>query len=285
MSKILERVRTVRLSSITHSRNILHPNQCGSLTDLSASDACLSLAHEVRTLERPRLKVSTLFLNIKAGFNNVNASTLRAALLAKHTPSYMVDRVSSFLSERTCTLVFLGSPNLPAPVSVGSPQRALIAPLLFLRYITLLHSAIPKGIMLSYVDDFSITVASESHRDNIRCLQRTYSEIADRGRRLGVSFSVPKTELIHWRTPSLRTPHATNPIEMDGQLFHPQQVIRWLGSWLTPAQAASHHYRHRLSLAQAAFSFVKRLSSPGASVRPFLCQRVTQGLLLPILTY
>ena len=39
-----------------------------------------------------------------------------------------------------------------------------------------------------------------------------------------------------------------------------------------------------VSLVQAVFSFVKRLSSPGAGVRPFLCPRVAGGLLLPILT-
>jgi len=62
--------------------------------------------HEVKTLKGPRLDVSTLFLDIKAGFDNVNASTFRARLLASHVPSYIVDWVSSFLSEETCTLVF-----------------------------------------------------------------------------------------------------------------------------------------------------------------------------------
>jgi len=55
--------------------------------------------HEVKTLQRPRLEVSTLFLDIKAGFDNVNAATLRARLLASPVPPYMVDWVSSFLSE------------------------------------------------------------------------------------------------------------------------------------------------------------------------------------------
>jgi len=213
--------------------------------------------------------------------DNVNASTLRAALLAKHTTSYLVDWVSSFLSERSCTLVFQGSSNLPPPVSVGTPHGSPISPLLFLLYVAPFHLAIPKGIMLSYVDDFSITVASMSYWDNLHRLQRTYTEISDRGRSRGVSFSVPITELIHWRTPSQGTPHATNPIQLDGQLFHPKQVIRWLSYWLAPALTATHHYRDRLSLAQAAFSFVKRLSFPGAGVRPFVCHRVTQGLLLP----
>jgi len=97
ISKILELIMTLRLSAIARSKGLIHQNQCGSLPGLSSSDACLTLTYEIRTLHRPRLKVSTLFLDIKAGFDNVNATTLRARLLASHVPSYMVDWVSSFL--------------------------------------------------------------------------------------------------------------------------------------------------------------------------------------------
>jgi len=197
ISKILERVMTVRLSAIAKSKGLLHPNQYGSLPGLSSTDACLALIHEIKTLQRPRLEVSTLFLDIKAGFDNVNAYTLRARLLAAHAPSYMVDWVSSFLSATTGTLVFQGSPNLSAPVSVGTPQGAPISPLPFLLYVDPLHMLIPRGLMVSYVDDFSITVASPSYRGNIRRLQGLFNTISTRGRDIGVSFSVPKTELIH----------------------------------------------------------------------------------------
>ena len=168
--KILERIITVRLSAIARSKGLLHHNKCGSLPGLSSSDACLTLTHEVRTLQRPRLKVSTLFLDIKAGFDNGHASTPRARLLTSHVPYYIVDSVSSFLSERTCTLVFQGSPCLSSPVSVGTPQGSPISPLLFLLYVSPLHTSIPRGLMVSYVDDFSITVASPSHGGNIRKL-------------------------------------------------------------------------------------------------------------------
>jgi len=241
-------------------------------------------SHEIKTLQRPRLEVTTLFLDIKAGFDNLNPSTLRARLLAAHVPSYMVDWVSSFLSERTCTLVFQGSPNLSAPVSVVTPQGSPISPLHFLLYVAPLHMWVPKGLMVSYVDDFSITVASSSYRSNIRRLQELFSSISARGRDIGVSFSVPKTELIHWRTLSQKTPHSTAPIELEGHLFHPAGVVRWLGYWFTPALSPTHHFRHRLSLAKAIFSFVKRLSTPGAGVRPFLCHRIATALLYPILT-
>jgi len=131
ISKILEPIMTVRLSAIARAKGLLQQNQCGSLPGISSSDASLTLTHEARTLQRPRLKVPTLFRDIKAGFDNVNASTLRAGLLAFHVPFYMVDWVSSFLSERTCTLLFQGSPNLSSPVSVGTPPGVPNLPFAF----------------------------------------------------------------------------------------------------------------------------------------------------------
>ena len=226
VSKILERVMTVRLAALARKANLLYPNQCGSLPGLSLSDACAILIHKVRTLQGPRWAMSTLFLDIKAGFDNVNASKLRALLLAKNIPAYMVDWVISFLSEGDCILVFMGAPGTKAPVEVGPPQGSPISPLLFLIYVAPLHSAIPKGIMISYVDDFSLKVASDSPRTNIRRLQGLFRTLTRRGHQLEVKFSTPKTELIPWRTPSQRSPRSQAPIALDGLIFRPAGVVR-----------------------------------------------------------
>ena len=285
VSKILERILTVRLTSLARKAGLLHPNQCGSLPGLSTSDAVATLTHAVNTLQRPLLKVSTLFLDIKAGFNNLNASKLRSLLLSKGIPSYIGDWVSSFLTGRECTLVFQGAPGVSAQFWVGTPQGSPISPLRFLTYVAPLHFHILTGVIVSYVDDFALIVASPSHRSNIRRLQGLFLIISRKAAELHVSFSVPKTELIHWRTHSERSPPSLSPITLDNQVFHPAGVVRWRGYCLSPAINTSHHFNHRLTLANASFSFVKRLSSPGGGTRPFLTHRVAMGLFLPILTY
>jgi len=120
-SKILERIIAARLLTAARLKGLLHDNQCGSLPGLSTYNACLTLTNDVKPLQRPCLKVSSLFLDIKAGFDNVDNNSLARIQREGGIPPYLVSWVSSFLGERSCTLVFQGAPGTPAPVNVGAP--------------------------------------------------------------------------------------------------------------------------------------------------------------------
>jgi len=284
-SKILERIMNSRLSCVARVSGLLNPHQCGSLAGLSASDAITTLTHEVRTLQMAQRKVSTLFLDIKGGFDNVNPSTLCGMLKAKGVNPYLVSWTRSFLSGRKCRLRYQGSPMVFAPVSVGTPQGSPISPLLFVIYVSCLHSEIPEGLTLSYVDDFGLTASSASYRRNIQIRQRHYARLKAKGARLGVSFSIPKTELIHWRTNRDRAPVSNARVHLDGSVFKPKDEVGWLGYWFTPSMSTSTHFTKRLAKAQAAFVAIKRLSPPGMGLPPFLCHRLASSLLFPILSY
>jgi len=284
-SKILERIMNSRLSCVARATGLLNLHQCGSLAGLSASNAVTTLTHEVKTLQMAGKKVSTLFLDIKGGFDNVNPATLCGMLRAKVVNPYLMSWTKSFLSGRSCRLLYQGSPKVFAPVAVGTPQGSPVSPLLFVIYVSRLHSEIPQGLSLSYVDDFGLTVSSASYRRNIQILQGQYARLKARGARLGVGFSVPKTELIHWRTNRDRSPISRATIHLDGSVFKPKSEVRWLGYWFTPSISTSPHFVKRLAKAQAAFVAVKRLSPPGIGLPPFLCHRLASSLLFPILSY
>jgi len=135
------------------------------------------------------------------------------------------------------------------------------------------------------VDDFGLTASSASNRRNIQILQKQYAKLKSEGARLGVGFSIPKTELIHWRTNRDRGPISNAPIHLDGSVFTPKDEVRWLGYWFTPSISTTPHFVQRLAKAQAAFVAVKRLSPPGIGLPPFLCHRLASSLLFPILSY
>jgi len=274
-----------RLSCVARSTGLLDPHHCGSLAGLSASDAVTTLTHEVKTLQMAGRNVSTPFLDIKGGFDNVNPATLCRMLRARGVNRYLVSWTKSFLSGRTCRLLYQGSPKVFAPVSVGTPQGSLVSPLLFVIYVSRLHCEIPCGLPLSYVDDFGLTVSSASYRRNIQVLQKQYARLKARGSRLGVGFSVPKMELLHWRTNRNRGLISNAPIHLDGSVFAPKAEVRWLGYWFTPSSSTTPHVVKRQVKAQAAFLAVKRLSPPRIGHPPFLCHRLASSLLFPIISY
>ena len=197
LSKILERVVASRLSAQATICSLIHPLQCGSLPGGSTADAALVLQHNIESFHRLRYKVSTLFLDVKAGFDNVESPSLLSLLSRKGVSPYLVRCVGSFLRDCTCHLTFQGSPRLFAPVSVWVPQGSPISPLLFVIYVSSLHLEIPRSLIISYVDDFAVTVASPSYRTNVRLLQKSFSALKRKASPINISFSVPKTELIH----------------------------------------------------------------------------------------
>jgi len=143
VSKILERIIASGLSLAASSLKLLHQNQCDFLPALCSFDAVLYLVYTVRKLHRPGLKVTTLFLDIKEGFDNVNASILCSFLKGAGVAHYMVSWIRSFLFQITCRLLFQGAPKSFSPVQVGIPQGSPISSLLFVIYVISLHIDLP----------------------------------------------------------------------------------------------------------------------------------------------
>jgi len=123
VSKILERVVASRLSLTARTLKLVHSNQCGSLPALSSFDAAISLVDTVTTLQRPGLRVSTLFLDIKGGFDNVNASTLCSSLKKAGVPHYMVSWIA-LSSLRGAAACCSKDPPKPSPPSKWALRKA-----------------------------------------------------------------------------------------------------------------------------------------------------------------
>ena len=285
LSLVVERIIANRLAAQARELGLLHPNQCGFLPGISSFHAAVSLTHEVAIPQRLKLKESSLFLDIKGGLDNIKPGLHTGLLRERGVSPHILSWIRPFLSRRTCHLKFQVSPEGFTRVAVGTPQGSPISPLLFVLYVASLHKSLGKHNTFSLVDDFALTSTSLSHRRNIQILQSRFRTLLYRAKRLGLSFSVPKTELIYWRTPKDRSSRCLTPIHLDLAIFHPKEEVQWLGYWFSPSIATTAHFNRSLALAQGAFAIVKKLAPPGAGLTTPQTRYLIHSLLLLVISY
>ena len=142
-SKIAERIINQRLIKFAKLNSLYSLRQTGSLPQRATFDAGISLKHWVQEAQAAAsLKASTMFLDIKGGFDNVDHSTLLRRLQTKNVPSYMVKWISNFISYRQCAIIFPGSPRVMKGINTGILQGSPLSPILFGIYVEPLHDCI-----------------------------------------------------------------------------------------------------------------------------------------------
>ena len=183
------------------------------------------------------------------------------------------------------TLVYPGAPNLSVPVSIGVPQGSPISPLFFVIYVAPLHA--PDGISfrLSYVDDFSLTVASTSYEQNSQKLIAAFDSLVTQGSSISVPFAPEKTEVIHWETQKQRSPAPFSPIQLGGQQITPSTSVRWLGFWFDQRRTGKTHFQKRAASAAITLRSLRSLSSPAKGLTPQNVRHLVQLVLRPRLLY
>jgi hypothetical protein len=94
-------------------------------------------------------------------------------------------------------------------------------PILFLIYIRDLFKSVNISFR-SYLDDISLTTASNSLKKNIKTLEQEIKDIFDLGDKNAISFDIDKTELIYFNNsknkPSLKLPNRV--------LVSPSKVVK-----------------------------------------------------------
>jgi len=271
-SKIAERIINQRLIKFAKVNGLYSLRQTGSLPQRATFDAGISLRHWVQEAQAAGLKASTMFLDIKGGFDNVDHSTLLQRLRTKDVPRYMLKWISNFISYRQCTIIFLGFPREMKGINTGIPQGSALSPILFVIYVEPLHGCIDpsRELISSNVDDIQTTVSSSSWWMNSKPLEEAFTRIKNVATSMGLEFSTHKMDLIHWRTPREKVARSEHPIVVDGEYIQPTpKAVKWLGFHFENNHGTWTHYANRLALVQAAFDRIKRLSSPGGRLTPY----------------
>jgi hypothetical protein len=112
-----------------------------------------------------------------------------------------------------------------------------------------------------------------------------YRVASNGAKALNLMFSVPKIDLIHWRTPKDKTPRYNHPFLIRDQLIHPSKSFKWLGIWLQDHHSTHQHFTKRLNLTKFTWVIERKLSDLGKGLNPCATCHLSQVPNRPTMRY
>ena len=167
--------------------------------------------------------------------------------------------ISSFLKDRTQSVIVDGSTSSPAPVLSGVPQGTVLGPLLFLVYINDICRNLSPGTLIRLFADDSLIYRSISSPKDAEILQKDLNTLQDWEKTNKMEFHPDKCQV-------LRITNKSHPILYDYHIHNtPLQIVKqakYLGviidsklNWSPQISAACEKASKTLAFLQPNFFF------------------------------
>ena len=194
VSKIFERIIGEQLTAYLEENHLQSPRQFGFKKGHSTSDLLLLLSknwHDALDAGRPSLVIA---LDIAGAFDCVWHQGLLAKLQQLGITGDLLSLFSSYLSDRSLSVVVNGHTSASFPVEASVPQGSVLGPILWNVYFDdLLQSTAAAA---AYADDCTLSWTYEREEVNevIHLVNRQLAVIMAWGERWQVKFAPEKTQ-------------------------------------------------------------------------------------------
>ena len=150
LAKCLERLISPHISD-----KIADENQFAYKRNRGTDDALMMLLDNVsKHLDvNAQNYTRAVFIDFSSAFNTIDSTLMIERLKDKNIHSNITAWISSFLTQRTQTVISCGDVSTPAITSVGSPQGCVLSPILFSLYVETMATTLNNFSILKYADD------------------------------------------------------------------------------------------------------------------------------------
>ncbi|KAG8696018.1 hypothetical protein FRC09_008793 [Ceratobasidium sp. 395] len=293
LSKCLEKVVTNRILYDVGKFNLVPFTQFGGRDSSSCVDAGLSLVHDIQSAWKNKKLPSLLTLDISGYFNNINHRRLLLTLRTLGFTNQICNWLESYLSQRWVSFRIDNHACDPIPLSpVGVPQGSPLSPVLSSIYtLPVLHAVdeFPDLTVKGYIDDFSILAFSRSFAENNQTFREAVSSVSGVLTRLGLSFELPKSELVHFA--ARKADLSANPdLSLDrpdggSHVVRALPSVRWLGFHLDRRLNFADHVKKMAAKGLSVIASLRLLANCVRGISVLHARHLYKACVLPVLTY
>ena len=198
ISKILEKIVYLQLSSYLVEEELLLPNQFGFRKHHSTYMPISLLYDHVTNEIKNKQFCAALYLDLSKAFDTVNPNILLKKLYLYGVRDKCLDFFRSYLAGRSQVLKYNSYISTSAkPITLGVPQGSILGPLLFLLYINDIHKSSTIPQFLLYADDTALLYSAPTLTELQSTINASLPDIATWLNSNRLTLKVKKNQLIN----------------------------------------------------------------------------------------
>jgi ribonuclease HI len=257
LGKTMERVIKNRLEYIVEDRGMLLQSQCGFRKGKSTIDILLQLEHTIRDALSKGNTCLVVYIDLKSAFDTVCGEGLIHKLARSGLRGQLLKWLHNYMHNRKITVTVDGKESPEVSLSAGTPQGAVLSPLLF----NLMLSDIPQldGINLHiYADDITVTCSGPNTANVKDTLQEYIHKFVEWAETWGMIINPAKTVVQHFSRKRIQCPE----LRMMQSVIGYQKQHRLLGlTFDSPSLVWTAHVKYLKTECTKRIDLLKTLSS------------------------
>lgn len=243
LGKVLEKIVALRMQKALMAKPELLPaRQFGCRTTSEALEYMLDKVYSAWAMGK---FVTIMGLDISGAYDNVWRQALLQSLANKGFPSWIVEMIRSFLSDRTASFHLPGIVSERFDLNTGVPQGSPLSPILFLFFAAPLlehaqtgkkHPVVVDGktvmadlFAFAFVDDIYLMAISDSYAANCKGLEMLHESVIATAGKLDLCFGAEKYSIMHFKKRRGKKDHNDIIPDIPGFCKMPGPEIKILG--------------------------------------------------------
>lgn len=289
MGKVLEHILLSRLTSHLNSSCALPHSMIGFRPGLSTQDILLQLSREIITPPHALDTAAILALDLTKAFDRVSHTAILQGLASINPGERMYNYIRDFLTDRKA-FIQIGdvTSNIIPLSSIGTPQGAVLSPLLFnLAIINIPRKLeqIPHLKFSLYADDITLWVAGGSDALIEEILQLGAQTVADEAKLAGLTCSPTKSELL-LMSPKRGTKTPPNiRISIDNHPIPEVHTLKILGLLIQQNRANTQFLTQLSKHVTQTIGLIRRIATRRQGLRENERIRLIQAFVVSRITY